>query len=62
MVAETTFKAAGAECDSSEGTLSKGICTLGAPAGKRLALSLLSLRAASLGAISTKLALRLAGS
>lgn len=62
VVAETTFKAAGAECDSSEETLSKGLCTLGAPAGKRLALSLLSLRAASLGAISTKLALRLAGS
>ena len=61
VVAEPSFKAAGAQIDSSDQTLSKGLCTIGAPAGRRLALSILSLRAAALGSISPRLATRLAG-
>ena len=62
VVAETVFKAAGAEIDSSEDVVALGLCLLGAPLQKRLALSTLSLRTASLSGISSKLAARLSGS
>ena len=62
VVAETFFKAAGAEVDSSDQTLDLGLATCGAPLAKRLGLASVSLRAAKLGAISSGLASRLAGS
>lgn len=60
--AETTFKAAGAEIVSSEAAVRRGLTTIGAPLGKRLALSAITLRTAKLGLISAKLSSRLAGS
>ena len=62
VIAETLFKAAGAEIDSSENALGAGHVTCGAPLSKRLGLASVSLRAARLGAISSGLASRLAGS
>ena len=62
VVASRTFKAAGAECDSSPDLSSVGICLVGAPLQKRLGLGLLSLRLASLEAISSRLASRVSGS
>ena len=59
--AENDFKAAGAEITSNDFAVSKGITTVAAPLAKRLALSLLSLRTASLGYVTSKLAARLAG-
>ena len=47
MEAETLFKAADAEIESSDESISKGVCAIGAPTGRRLAFSLLSLRAAT---------------
>ena len=61
VVASRTFKAAGAECDSSPDLSSVGICLVGAPLQKRLGLGLLSLRLASLEAISFRLASRVSG-
>ena len=62
VVAETLFKAAGAEVDSNEAVVELGLCLVGAPLQKRLALSLASLRTASLRGISSQLAARLSGS
>lgn len=62
VVAEDLFKAAGAEVDSRDSLVTSGLCLVGAPLSKRLGLSLLSLRAAQLPAISSKLASRLSGS
>ena len=62
VVAARTFKAAGAECDSSPELASLGMCLVGAPLQKRLGLGLLSLRLASLEAISSRLASRVSGS
>ena len=61
-MASRTFKAAGAECDSSPDLSSLGMCLVGAPLQKRLGLGLLSLRLASLEAISSRLASRVSGS
>jgi len=61
VVSEDVFKAAGGECDSSQQTLGLGLCTFGAPVGKRLALACLSLRLASLPMISSKVVARVAG-
>ena len=62
VAAETVFKAAGAEIDSSDAVVNLGLCLVGAPLQKRLALSLASLRASTLAGISSKLASRLSGS
>ena len=59
--AEDHFKAAGAEIDSRIGTVRNGLCLVGAPFGKRFALSVLTLRAASLPVISPVLAARISG-
>ena len=61
VVAEDVFKAAGAEIISTEAVVRKGLVTVGAPGEKRLALGLLSLRAAALPCISGRLASRLSG-
>ena len=60
--AAALFKAAGAEIDSNEEVVSLGLCLLGAPLQKRLALSVLSLRLACPSGISSKLASRISGS
>ena len=62
VVAASLFKAAGAEVDSTERLTSAGFAMVGAPLQKRLALSAISLRAAGLPGISTKLAAKLSGS
>eukprot|EP00435_Cladocopium_sp_Y103_P057254 s392_g19.t1 len=56
-----TLKAAGAEIRSSIGNVRLGYVPVGAPLSKRLALSVLSLRAACLPATTGKIASRLAG-
>ena len=55
------FKAAGAEINSVRGLVRQGAVTVSAPSSKRLASASLSLRAARLPAITSKLASRLAG-
>ena len=62
VVAEDSFKAAGAEIDSSSRTLDLGLCMVGAPLQKRLGLAVVSLRAAALSGISRGLAAKLSGS
>jgi hypothetical protein len=62
VVAEDLFKAAGAEVDSHDEVVSLGMILVRAPLVKRLGLSMLSLRVATLDGISTNLAHRLAGS
>ena len=59
--AENVFKAAGAEVISTDAVVRKGLLTVGSPGEKRLALGLLSLRAAALPCISGRLASRLSG-
>ena len=61
VVAATEFKAAGAEVRSGIENARRGIIPVGAPLAKRIALSVVSLRAARLGGISSGLASRLAG-
>lgn len=55
------FKAAGAEINSEANVVRDGAITVAAPAAKRLALAALSLRAARMPIITSKLASRLAG-
>lgn len=55
------FKAAGAEVNSTTSVVRRGAVTVGAPSSKRLALSVLSLRAAALPCITSRLSSRLAG-
>ena len=62
VVAARTFKAAGAEVDSSPEVGSLGLCLVGSPLQKRLGLGLLSLRLAGLEGISSRLASRVSGS
>ena len=62
VVAARTFKAAGAEVDSSPEVGSLGLCLVGSPLQKRLGLGLLSLRLAVLEGISSRLASRVSGS
>ena len=62
VVAEDIFKAAGCEINASPSAISVGFPNAAAPLAKRLGLGLVSLRAASLPAISTTLAARLSGS
>eukprot|EP00435_Cladocopium_sp_Y103_P048082 s660_g14.t1 len=61
VVAEPTAKTAGAEIRSNPENVRRGVVPGGAPFSKRLALSVLSLRAARLPAITPKLVARLAG-
>ena len=61
IVAETSFKAAGAEVRSPQKNVRLGFVPVGAPLAKRLALSVLSLRAACLPGLSAGVATRLAG-
>eukprot|EP00435_Cladocopium_sp_Y103_P022342 s2443_g5.t1 len=61
VVGSRHFKVVGAEIDSSARTLSLGLATVSAPLQKRLAMSVLTLRAARLPIISAALATRLAG-
>ena len=55
IIDEECAKVAGAELDGSSFTRSLGLCTVAAPAGKRLGLSFLSLQLASLGATTDAL-------
>ena len=55
------FKAAGAEIDSRIELVKRGAVLVGAPVAKRLGLAALSLRAARLPSITSRLASRLAG-
>ena len=61
VVSETKFKAAGAEVDSSKTCSDLGLVLVSAPLAKRIGLSTLSLRAARLRVITSKLASRLSG-
>lgn len=61
VVAETKFKAAGAEINSDPVCTALGMVLVGAPLGKRIGLSTLSLRACSLPCITSRLASRLSG-
>ena len=61
VVAEPVAKAPGAEIRSSAANVRDGVIPVGAPLCKRLALAVLSLRAARLPGITAKLAARLAG-
>ena len=61
VVAERVFKAAGAEINSSSSNVNMGLVTVASPLSKRIGLSTLSLRAARLPFISSKLASRLSG-
>ena len=56
------FKVVGAEVDSSDKAISRGLVTVGAPLSKVLSMVALSLRAAALPLISRGLASRLTGS
>ena len=58
----SVFTLAGAECDSSPASVKEGLVTVASPAQKRLALALVSLRAASSRVISQELASMLSGS
>ena len=62
VIAESFFKAAGVEIDSTEEVRNLDLCLVASPLQKRLGLALLSLRVASLEGISTKLASRLSDS
>eukprot|EP00435_Cladocopium_sp_Y103_P056416 s1162_g19.t1 len=63
MLSQQTFaKQQVHEIDSRDEVVTAGMCLVGAPLQKRLGLSLLSLRAARLPVISSKLASRLSGS
>eukprot|EP00435_Cladocopium_sp_Y103_P026094 s726_g6.t1 len=55
------FKVIGAEINASQKAVSRGVVTVGAPAQKRIAMTLLSLRAAALPIISKGFAAQLAG-
>ena len=57
----TTSKVAGAEVNSSDAALSRGIVTVSAPVQKWLSLAVLSLRSVALPILSSALATRLAG-
>jgi len=61
VIAERKFKAAGAEVDSGEICTNLGLALVSAPLAKRIGLSTLSLRAAKLPMITSKLASRLSG-
>eukprot|EP00435_Cladocopium_sp_Y103_P046805 s630_g13.t1 len=61
IAAQSHFKAAGAEIDSSDEALKHGMVTVSAPRVKLLALSVLSLRVARLPVVTQKLAQRLTG-
>ena len=61
VIAEEKFKAAGAEVDSRISNVKQGLVSVSAPLSKRIGLSTLSLRAACLPIITSKLASRLAG-
>lgn len=61
VAAESTLKAAGAEIRSCATNVRAGFVPVSAPLAKRLALSVLSLRASKLGGLSAGLASRLAG-
>ena len=61
IVGSSHLKVAGAEINSSQQCLSKGIVTVSAPVQKRVSLAVLSLRVANLPVISAALASRLAG-
>eukprot|EP00435_Cladocopium_sp_Y103_P052207 s698_g16.t1 len=61
VVAEQNAKAAGAEIRSNLENVRRGVVPVGAPLSKRLSLSVLSLRAARLPAVTPKLVARLAG-
>ena len=61
VVASFEFKAAGAEVRSCPMNARRGIVPVGAPLAKRIALSVVSLRAACLPGITSRLASRLAG-
>ena len=55
------LKAAGAEIRSGEANVRRGVVPIGAPFAKRIALSILSLRAASLPGVTSDLLARLVG-
>ena len=61
VVAETCFKAAGAEVRSCQKNVTLGFVPVGSPLAKRLALAVLSLRAACLPGLSAGVATRVAG-
>lgn len=61
VVAETCFKAAGAEVRSCQKNVRLGFVPVGSPLAKRLALAVLSLRAACLPGLSAGVATRVAG-
>lgn len=61
IVGSHHFKVAGAEVNSSDAALSRGIVTVSAPVQKRLSLAVLSLRSVALPVLSSALATRLAG-
>lgn len=61
VISSRLFKAAGAEVDSTEDSLRRGYVNVGATLAKRIGLSTLSLRIASLGRITPSLAARLSG-
>eukprot|EP00435_Cladocopium_sp_Y103_P048109 s535_g14.t1 len=61
VVAESRFKAAGAEVISDVAAVSSGLTTVGAPVMKRLALAALSMRVAALPGVTPNLVSRLAG-
>ena len=61
VIAEDLFKAGGAGVDSRAEALQRSLALVGAPLAKRIGLSVLSLRIASLPAVTTTLASRLAG-
>ena len=62
IVAADLFKAAGAEVDSRKEAIELGVVPVAAPLSKRCGLATLSLRLASLPALTTSLASKLAGS
>ena len=55
VVSQELAKVAGAELDGSQFTRNLGLCTVAAPASKRLGLSFLSLQLASIGATTDSL-------
>ena len=61
VIASTTLKAAGAEINSSVENARRGFVPVGALIAKRIALSMLSLRASCLPAVTGKLVARLTG-
>ena len=61
VVCETSFKAAGAEINSSEAALCHRLISVGPPWQKRFGVSVVSLRAARLPWITKQLAVRLSG-